>query len=125
MYSKVKNEKKMIEKAIEFMSDTDLFSKSMGYVVYNWVHTMDNSLTNKYINRIAFIGQCACFHSIGCPEYLTKKSWKYLDNTKQILANIEADEHLKLWTLRKYMSISKSGKTDVTKMDYQMKLQLS
>jgi hypothetical protein len=125
MYLKINNEKEMIEKAIEFMSNTELFSKSMEFVVSNWKNTMDNSLSNKSINRIAFIGQCACFNSIGCPEYLTKKCWKHLDKTKQILANIEADKKIKLWTLEKYNDLLTNGKKDAIKKDFQMRLQLN
>ena len=125
MYSNISNDSAMIQKAVEFMSNTDLFSISMDYVVSNWTNTMNNSLTNKSINRVAFIGQCACFHAIGCPEYITKKSWKHLDRGKQILANMEAEKKLKLWTFGKYTDTLKSGKQDVIKTGYQMKLQLS
>ena len=124
MYYKIENETEMIKNVIEFMSNTELFSKSMEYVVSNWNNTMDNHLTNKSINRIAFIGQCACLKNINCPEYITRKAWKFIDIDKQILANIEAENKLKIWTLKKYESLSINGKIDVIKMDYQMKFQL-
>lgn len=125
MYSRVKDEDIVLKQAIEFMSDTKLFSDSMKYVVNNWNNTMLNSLSNPSINKIAFIGQCACFNSIKCPDYLTKKAWKHLDKRSQSLANYEAKKHLKLWTLTQYQNTLQSGKIDVTVKDYQMKFQLS
>tara|TARA_R100001244_G_scaffold105959_1_gene78576 strand:+ start:2309 stop:2752 length:444 start_codon:yes stop_codon:yes gene_type:complete len=130
MWNKVniKDEIKMLDFAIEFTGDHILYGKAMKDVVFKWENTMENHLTNKSINRRAFLGQCAVFYRHQIPEYIVRKGWKYLTNKQQILADNIAEQTIKeweLWYTRKLMSTLQCGKKDVTQMEYQMKLLLS
>ena len=130
MWNKVniKDEIKMLDLSIEFMRDHILYGKAMKDVVFKWENTMENHLTNKSINRRAFLGQCAVFYRHQIPEYIVRKGWKHLTNKQQILADNIAEQTIKeweLWYTRKLMITLKCGKKDVTQMEYQMKLLLS
>ena len=62
----------------------------MRKVVASWPRTMLNNLTNKSINRRAFLGHCACCYKFKCPEYITRMAWHELTDMQRILADNEA-----------------------------------
>ena len=112
---------------LKFISDHVLYGKAMREVVYQWENSMINFLTNKSINRNAYLGQCAVFYKLKIPEYIVKKAWKELSTEQMNLANLEAINTIKEWELwykKKLQSTSINGKKDAIRMGYQMKLQL-
>jgi hypothetical protein len=112
---------------IKFISDHVLYGQAMREVVYKWENSMINFLTNKSINRNAYLGQCAVCYKLKIPEYIVRKAWKKLSTEQMNLANLEAINTIKEWELwykKKLQNISSNGKFDATKMAYQMMLQL-
>jgi len=112
---------------LKFISDHVLYGKAMRKVVYKWENSMINFLTNKSINRNAYLGQCAVCFELKIPEYIVRKAWKKLSNEQMNLANLEATNTIKEWELwykKKLQSTSINGKKDAIRMGYQMKLQL-
>lgn len=67
-------EETMFSKAVEFTSNHKLYGAAMKKVVYSWNSTMTNHLTNKSINRKAFLGQCAVFYDLKIPEYIVRSA---------------------------------------------------
>jgi len=49
--------------------------KAMLSVIKKWKFATEHNLTNKSINRIAWLGQAACCFRIGAPDFITKKAW--------------------------------------------------
>ena len=130
MWNKVdkKTESIMLETAIEFTGNHVLYGKSMNDVVFKWLNTMENHLTNKHINRMAFLGHCAVFYKLQIPEYIVRSAWKHLTDEQRRLADIQAENNIKeweLWYMKKLKNMSKCGKEDVTKTGYQTKLLLN
>jgi len=130
MWNKIdlKEENKMLDLAIEFAGNHILYGKAMKDVVFKWENTIENHLTNKSINRRAFLGHCAVFYKHQIPEYIVRRAWKYLTIKQQTSADNIAEQTIKeweLWYTRKLMSTLKCGKRDVIEMEYQMKLLLS
>lgn len=129
MWSKVDkdSEIKMLDIAIDFTGDHILYGEQMKLVSKAWLYSMINFLTNKNINRKAYIGHCAVSYKFKIPEYITRKAWKYLDAKQQRLANLQAEKTIKEWEqwyIKKYMITLKNGKKNAIKKVYQMKLQL-
>jgi len=129
MWSKVdvSSEKKMLQIAIDFTSDHVSYGSAMREVVFAWENSMINFLTNKSINRRAYLGHCAVSFKLGIPEYLVRMAWKHLTPKQQQLADLVAERTIKeweIWYMRKLKNISKLGRQDVTTMDCQMSLQL-
>ena len=121
-------ESEHFERVLAFTSDYIKYGNAMKEVVKKWPNTMLNSLTNVSINRRAFLGHCACSYELNCPEYLTRKAWKYLTNQQRVLADNVAQQTIDEWVLNyklKLLNTSKRGKKDVIKMGYQTKLQLN
>lgn len=128
MWNKVnkKVEDEMLSKAILFTGNHILYGKAMDDVAFKWKHTMLNNLTNKSINRRAFLGHCAVCYALQIPEYLVRQAWKSLTNKQRNLADEVAEKTIKkweLWYINESQSISKFGKKDVIKKGYQMRLQ--
>lgn len=126
MWEKVDRQKEayMFKKAIDFTSRHDEYGKAMIEVSNVWKNSMLNFLTNKSINRKAYIGHCAVYYRLQIPEYIVRKAWKELTKQQQILANDQATKAIKLWEQKTKLNLTfQNGKEDVTKMGYQMKLQ--
>jgi len=85
-------ETEMLEKAVEFTGDHIKYGKAMRVVVKEWPRTMLNSLTNKGINRRAFLGHCACSLEFKCPEYITRMAWKRLTDMQRYMADKVAQQ---------------------------------
>jgi len=81
--------------AIEFTGNHILYGSAMKEVIIEWPKTMLNSLTNKSINRRAFLGHCACQFKINIPEYIVRAAWKQLTSSQRILADYEAEKQIK------------------------------
>ena len=129
MWNKVDKltEENMLKTAIEFTGNHILYGEQMRKVVYEWANTIEHHLTNKGINRRAFLGHCAVFYKLQIPEYIVRKAWKHLTDNQRILADNEAEKTIKeweLWYMRKLINTSRYGKNAVTQMEYQTKLQL-
>ena len=126
MYNKICINDEIIKEKIcyDFMNNTKEFSFYMEKVIFSWKNTMKHHLSNKNINRKAFVGQCACYYHLQIPEYITRKIWKKLNKKKFILANNEAIKNIKKWEYNQKLKITYNcGSQDVIKMGYQMKLQ--
>ena len=85
-------EEQWIERAVDFTGDHIRYGGAMKEVVNAWPRTMLNSLTNKSINRRAFLGHCACSYKFNCPEYITRAAWKRLTDMQRYLADKVAQE---------------------------------
>jgi hypothetical protein len=99
-YSEINNYNVHFDNAIKLMSDQDLFYQVGIEVLDNWVISCNNFLTNKNINRIAFIGQVCCCKHFGVPEIIVKDAWKTIDIETQKKANYTAYKILKTYERR-------------------------
>lgn len=81
--SEIDNYPDLYEKAKEVLSNQQLFYKIGIDMINDWNVSCDNFLTNRHINRLAFVGQACCCYKYKVPEIITKYVWTDLDfNTK-------------------------------------------
>ncbi len=86
-----------LQQAIEFTGDHVRYGEAMGEVIIAWPRTMINSLTNKSINRRAFLGHCAVCFKLGIPESVTREAWGLLTEQQRFDADAIAEKHIKHW----------------------------
>lgn len=86
--------------AIEFTGNDELYGNAMMEVIENWKYTCEHNLSDKSINRKAFIGHCAVCYKLGIPEYITRMAWHYLTQEQQDKANKKAEHAIKQWELK-------------------------
>lgn len=89
-----------------YLSNLDLFKSGLEGVINNWVYSCEHYLTNKSMNRIAWLGQAAMCYSTGVPSKYCS-GFNLLTNEQQENANQLALEYLNKW-------MAKYGRNEIT-----------
>jgi hypothetical protein len=84
----------------EFLSDTERFKEALDGVIRDWVNSCEHYLTNKAMNRIAWLGQAAMCYATGIPSKFCS-GFNLLTIEQQDKANVTALEALNYW-MKKY-----------------------
>lgn len=84
----------------KFLSNYDEFKKGLQGVLDNWINSCEHYLTNKAMNRIAWLGQAAMCYSTGIPSKFCS-GFNLLNNEEQEKANQIALNYLNIW-MKKY-----------------------
>lgn len=80
------------------LSDQELFSEILNRLIVEWKYSCEHYLTNKSMNRIAWLGQASvCFHS-GVPGRYSS-AWFDIDEETREKANQTALKYLNKWML--------------------------
>ena len=86
------------EEFIRILSDQNLFSEILNKLIHEWKYSCEHYLTNKSMNRIAWLGQAAvCYHS-GVPSKFSN-AWFDIDKETRNKANKTALKYLNKWML--------------------------
>lgn len=84
---------------LRVLTDLNLFESVLNAVISEWRNSCEHYLTNKSMNRIAWLGQASvCYHS-GVPSRYSS-AWGNLTDEQQVAANKTALKALNTW-LRK------------------------
>lgn len=113
MYKKLfgKERNIMLNKAITFTGNAQLYGEWMLKVVDQWPNSCEQNLTDIHVNQQAWIGHAACCMALECPEDLTRVAWGCLSKQQQEEANAQADIAIRIWNERQNNSVySKVGK---------------
>ena len=92
-----KYEQDEIINIIEFTGNHIFYGNAMNRVINEWKYSCEQNLTNKSINKKAWIGHAACCLAINAPEYLVRRAWWQLSESQRTLANQEADKAILVW----------------------------
>ena len=84
----------------EYLSDIPRFIEGLDGVLREWVNSCEHYLTNKAMNRIAWLGQAAMCYSTGIPSKFCS-GFNLLTTEQQDKANIAALDALNFW-MKKY-----------------------
>lgn len=80
------------------LSDQELFSEILNRLIIDWKYSCEHYLTNKAMNRIAWLGQAAvCYHS-GVPSRYSSAWFDIPEETRE-RANQTALKYLNKWML--------------------------
>ena len=79
-----------------FLADLGAFRAGLEGVTTKWVHSCEHYLTNKAMNRIAWLGQAACCYSLGIPQEF-RGGYQLLTDAQKHAANVLALEYLNKW----------------------------
>ena len=80
----------------EILSSDDAFSVALDGLISNWKYSCEHYLTNKSMNRIAWLGQAAVCYSSGVPSRYSS-SWFDIPKDKRDSANQIALTYLNKW----------------------------
>lgn len=97
MWGEVSDAKYSLEQAIAFTSDSKLYGSFMNRVINEWPVSCENALTDKLLNRKAWLGHAAVALALNIPEDITRKAWGFLTDEQKFLANKEAERNIAIW----------------------------
>ena len=80
----------------DYLSNDELFKQGLQGVLDNWINSCEHYLTNKAMNRIAWLGQAAMCYSTGVPSKFCA-GFNLLTPDQQERANKIALEYLNKW----------------------------
>ena len=80
----------------DFLSNDELFASTLEKVITEWKHSCEHYLTNKSMNRIAWLGQAAVCYAKGIPSQFSS-GWSLLSTEQQEKANDIALVYLNKW----------------------------
>lgn len=96
------NKKPTLEKkelCVGLLKDANNFWQIMCEIRQNWKNSFKVNLSNKTINRRAWLGQASCCYAFGCSCFEVMKYWNYLNEDEQFLANKTANKMIKLFEM--------------------------
>jgi hypothetical protein len=97
MWGSVPDKSAALEQAIEFTGNHKLYGSYMDRVVAEWKFSCENALTDRSINRRAWLGHAACALAIQVPENIIREAWGHLSEEQRVLANNEASRAIAYW----------------------------
>lgn len=97
MWGSTENKRQQLQEAITFTGNAELYGSYMQRVIREWPYSCENALTDRSINRRAWIGHAACALAIRCPENIVRQAWGHLTNDQQYRANGEASKAIADW----------------------------
>lgn len=80
----------------KLLTDEQAFRDALEHVTTEWVNSCEHYLTNKSMNRIAWLGQAALCYAAGIPSTF-RGGFHLLTETQQEKANNIAHEYLNRW----------------------------
>jgi len=84
------------KKYYDLLSSEHLFDNALIGVINNWTNSCEHYLTNKSMNRIAWLGQASVCYFFQVPsKYCT--GWNLLNKEEQYKANLLALKYLNIW----------------------------
>ena len=83
-------------KFIELMTNEELFAECLNEVITKWKFSCEHNLTNRALNRIAWLGQAALAYKWNIPSRYSS-GWKLLSDKEQDKANQIALNALNNW----------------------------
>lgn len=83
----------------EFLSDTAKFGQILEKIIVDWKYSCEHYLTNKSMNRIAWLGQAAMCYATGIPSKYCA-GFNLLTEEQQLEANMTALKYLNIWLER-------------------------
>ncbi len=82
-----------------FLSDSQQFGNTLERVITEWKHSCEHYLTNKAMNRIAWLGQAAACYALGIPSAY-RGGFFLLTEAQQKEANEVALKYLNKWLVQ-------------------------
>lgn len=111
----VSSHSQLIEIAVDILSDPELFDLILIEVFKEWKVSIDVNLSNRSINRRAWLGRAACCYLYKVPEVLTRIAWKVLTDHQRIEADKIAIKYIQIYEKENIRLYSGTKKTRVSR----------
>ena len=85
------------DKSADLMRESDSFLEACRRVVVEWPNSSLQNLSSRGSNRMAWIGQAACWLNHQSVEMTTRMGWRYLSDDEKNEANMVAKIVIEEW----------------------------
>ena len=121
-----KNKQDLINKVVELFSNPELTKVYMNKVINDWQYSCEHNLSNYSTNRVAYLGQAACCLYAKIPYFITMNGWNKVELHLRNEADYIANQTILIWEKKhKLKNTLKTGKKEVTQMEFLMKFHTS
>lgn len=103
------SKKEAMQMYCDFLSNPKLFEKYLNKVINEWKYSCEQFLTNKSINKIAWLGQASMCMAKGMPAKF-RSGFYLMSKVEQKIANNLAYRYYLKWK-RKYSNTLRNGKS--------------
>jgi hypothetical protein len=79
------------------LRDLDAFEDALRVIVSEWTHSNRHNLTNAGLNRVAYLGQCACALVYRVPHKECRGGYQLLSEDEKAAADAMAKKYLDKW----------------------------
>lgn len=79
------------------LRDLDRFENALKRILEEWPYALEHNLTNKSMNRIAYMGQAACALEFRIPHYISCSGYNLLTPDEQAAADAMAQKYIDIW----------------------------
>ncbi len=81
----------------DLLRDLPRFESALQTVIREWRHSNEHNLSNAGLNRVAYLGQCACALLYGVPHKESRGGYQLLTDAEKAAADAMAQKYLDLW----------------------------
>lgn len=97
MWGTVDDREGALETSVQVTGQPTLYGLFMRRVLSEWPVSCENALSDRSINRKAWIGHAAIALGFAIPEDVVRQAWGYLSDEQRKLANAEAAYCIETW----------------------------
>jgi len=94
------NKEQSLETYAGLLKDLGRFEAALQRIVSEWPYACEHNLTNKNMNRIAYMGQAACALEYRIPHYISCSGYNLLTPEEQAAADAMAQKYIDIWEAR-------------------------
>lgn len=91
------SKEKSLETYAELLRNLDRFERALKRIIVEWPYACEHNLTNKNMNRIAYMGQAACALEFKIPHYISCSGYNLLTPEEQEAADAMAQKYIDIW----------------------------
>lgn len=81
----------------DMLRDLSRFEAALQVITREWVHSNRHNLTNVGLNRVAYLGQCACALLYKAPHKECRGGYQLLSEEEKSAADAMAQKYLDKW----------------------------
>lgn len=88
-----------METYADLLRDLDKFEAALKIIISQWTYSCEHNLTNRSLNKVAYMGQAACALVYGIPHYISCSGYNLLTDEQKARADEMAQYYVDLWEI--------------------------
>lgn len=86
-----------LELYASLLKDTSRFEDALKIIISQWTYSCEHNLSNRSLNRVAYLGQAACALIYKVPHTVSMGGYNLLSEQEKMAADTMASKYLTQW----------------------------